>query len=90
MDGPAIDIRELRVALLRRGVPQWKLAAQLGHCPSTLSSYLRGRQTAPQDLRRRIEQALGLPTDALIAERRPGQGGVQEVVDGTDNPTGKP
>jgi hypothetical protein len=88
MDGPAIDLRELRVALARRDVPQWRLAADLGVCPSTLSSYLHGRYPSPGDLRQRIERALGLPEHCLTPteERQPGQAGVRGEADAPGNP----
>lgn len=83
MQRSAIDIRELRVALARRDVPQWRLAADIGVCPSSLSSYLSGRQPSPRDLREKIERALGLPAHSLAQkeERRRVTGGVQGDAD---------
>src|SRR5437899_2439768 len=56
-----------RVALARLGVPQWKLAAQLGVSPSTLSAFRRGHRTPPPDFIRRLEGALELQEGELTA-----------------------
>ena len=89
MIAPRINLPELRAELARQGLPHWRLAADIGMSPSALSGYLRGRYPAPQGLRRRIEQALGLPFGFLTPteERRPGQGGVQETGDGDADST---
>jgi transcriptional regulator with XRE-family HTH domain len=62
-----VDLRELRVALAKRGMPQWRLAAELGISPSSFSAYLRGRAEPPSDLRRRIAVVLGVDAAVLAA-----------------------
>ncbi len=65
MQTTTVNVRELRAALARQGMPQWKLAATLDVSPSTLSAYLHGHPGAPANLRQRIEAALGLDDGAL-------------------------
>jgi len=58
---------QLRVALARRGWPQWRLASRLGVSPSTFSGYRRGRTRPPARLLDRAEHLLGLAPGALRA-----------------------
>jgi transcriptional regulator with XRE-family HTH domain len=62
-----INLSHLRAELARRGVNQTQLAARLGIPPTTLSGWLRQLYPGPDDLRARIEAALGLETGALDA-----------------------
>ena len=54
-----------RVALAERQLSQGELARKLNVAPSTLSSWVNGLATPPNNWIRRIEQALGLPGGAL-------------------------
>ena len=60
-----VNALELRVALVRAGVPQWRLAADLGLCPSSFSAVVNGRAPAPPGLVSRVEEALGLTPGTL-------------------------
>ncbi|MCX6833523.1 MAG: helix-turn-helix transcriptional regulator [candidate division Zixibacteria bacterium] len=61
----SIDIRELRAELVRKDMTLAALALSLGIRPSTFSSYARGINPAPPDLRQRVEAALGLRRGTL-------------------------
>ncbi len=60
-----INAKKLKVALVERGLPQWKLARLIRVQPSTLSDYLRGARRAPVGLQKRIEEALGVSRGGL-------------------------
>lgn len=61
----ALDTLALRVELARRGMTQFALAKRLRCPPSTLSCWIRGAAPMPNDLRTRIEHALGLQAGTL-------------------------
>ena len=72
MDSKTTNSKAIRMALVERGLRQYELAARLGVDPNRISALLHDRLPAEDAdrLRRRVEQALGLPagTADVIAE----------------------
>lgn len=60
-----LDLKALKVELVRRDTNQCELARVLGVPASTLGSWLRGVAPAPADLRNRIAAALGVSASLL-------------------------
>lgn len=57
----------LKLALLRRGEPQYELASRLGIGETRLSRIVRGRVKATPEERTSIANALGLPEADLFS-----------------------
>lgn len=66
-----INQDEFRIALARRKLNRVELAIQLDYKYSTMSGWLVGRHPAPDDFRRKVEAALGLPPGTLEPHTRP-------------------
>lgn len=62
---------EFRVALLRAGLTQQEIAAQLGYQPQALSRYLGGHRTPPADLISRLAAILGVSVAVLTGSATP-------------------
>ena len=60
-----LNLPEIRAELARQSMPQWKLAAQIGMAPATLSGFMTRRLPATEDLVEKIEAALGLAAGSL-------------------------
>lgn len=60
-----LDRVRLKIALAERQLTQGRLAQRLNIAPSTLSGWVNGFATPPNNWIRRLEQALGLPAGAL-------------------------
>ena len=65
-----LDRTRLRVALAERQLTQGRLAQRLNIAPSTLSGWVNGLATPPNNWVRLVEQALGLPGGALHSTTR--------------------
>lgn len=61
----SIDSVAFKKALLKRGITQWKMAAELGLSPSMLSHYVTGRHVCPTGLRLKMEQYMQLEEGSL-------------------------
>ena len=71
MPAPRRDNVELRVALVRDGRGQTRLAADAGLSAATINAALTGRKVISPDSRRRIADALGKPQHELFGDQRP-------------------
>ena len=60
-----LDVVELKVQLLRRGLTQLDLARLLERPVSTVTDWIRGARPGPANLAAEIERVLGLPPGAL-------------------------
>ncbi len=64
---PAIDPKKLRLALVERDLPQWKLAARLDMDGTTFSLIVHGKRPMPEKFVGRVERLLGLEPGSLSA-----------------------
>ena len=63
-----LDLKSLRLELVRQDLTQLKLARVLGVPVTTLSAWVRGVHPPPSDLISRIESALRLPRGSVSVE----------------------
>lgn len=61
-----MDQRIFKISLAQRGFSQIALANRVGVHPSTLSRYVRGWQTVPDNMRDRLSKALGVSVARLF------------------------
>ena len=61
----AINVKLLRIELVKREMTMFDLAKSLNNKSSTLSAWLREVNPQPADLGERIERVLGLQAGAL-------------------------
>ncbi len=61
---------EFRIALLKKGITQNRLAALIGLHPQALSSMVRGYRAIDPDLKKRIAKILGVPEEGIFMQAK--------------------
>lgn len=64
-----MDKIKLKVALIHKGWPQWRLAAELDMSPSSFSAVVHGKHPNSAKITREAEKLLGLEEGSLLPDR---------------------
>jgi hypothetical protein len=67
---PGLSAADLRASLARSRLYQFSVAAEVQMHPATLGAYLNERRPLPQDLARRIAEAIARLDQAAVTARR--------------------
>ena len=59
-------VTNLKIGRIRKGIPQWRLASQIGICYTKLSMIETGRLEAPDEIKKKCSRILSIPLKELF------------------------